>query len=890
MASKNEARFTFTADTKEFSAAIKSADSQMKQLRSELKLNEAQMKNTGQTVDALTKQKQILESQEQTLSQKVEALNGKYERACQIWGENSNEAQRFAVQINGVLTAQERIRGQIDNVNQSLREQSSEQSRAQSAYGQLSAKIDQQRSTVSSLEREYTNAVLAFGKTSTEAKQLETRLSQANSELQESERQMSDAERAAKELARGFDDAGDAAKDMGSDIGDIAAGNLLADFASDAISSLTGLVESTQDYRNEQNKLKSISIQSGQSLDLLTGRYQDLFAITGDSTVSSTAVANMSAMGLSVEETNSLVSAATGIWAKFGDSIPLDGLMEAINETSVVGTVTGNLADALNWAGISEDGFNAKLQSCGSTQERQQLIIDALNGKYGDLAKTYAETNSGVMEVNRANDNLTRSQSELAEKIAPLQADLTNLAANGIGFLADNLNWIVPIVGTAAGAFVALKGAVAIQSTVQSFSTAIKTIPTVLGAATGPIGIVVAALSALIALFTWGYQNVEPFRNAIDQLVLMFQNTFGPIIQQVGSLISQWLTSALTYLGEVITTYVIPFLTQFGTFLTETVFPVLEQFGAWFVENIIPVLIQVGTVLVESVFPIFAQLVSWFAENIIPILQQFWDFAQANIIPVLADIASFIVNQVVPAIGDMFDWFSANIIPILQQFWNFVQSNILPIFSSIADFILGTVVPALQSLFGWFSDNIIPIFEDTWGAISEGIGMFEDFASTVGGVIDDVKSTVGDGLEKVSSFFSGLKLELPHIKLPHFSIEGTFSLNPPSIPHIGISWYAEGGIMNKPMAFGFDGQNLHVGGEAGPEVIAPLDRLSEFLDSALDRYFGGSIEDVVDAIEHLADRVTVLEIDGREIARATAESDDRIQGMRQNFTRRGLAV
>lgn len=920
MAGKNEARFTFTADTKDFNASIKQADSQMKQLRSELKLNEAQMKNSGQTVDGLSRQHELLEQQSQALSQKVDALNGKYDAACRIWGENSAEAQRFATQINGVLTAQERVNGQLESVNQAIRQQSAAQSEAQSAYGQLSAKIDQQRSDVAALERAYANAVLEFGKTSSEAKDLESKLSQANTELQESERRMSEAEDAAKDLARGLDDASDSAKDMDSSIGDIAAGNVIADFASNAIGSLTGLVDATADYRNEQNKLKAISSQTGQDLGVLQGRYQDLFAITNDSTLSSTAVANMSAMGLSVDQTNSLVQSATGIWAQYGDSIPLDGLMEAVNETANVGTVTGTLADALNWAGISEDDFNEKLATCSSTQERQQLIIDTLNAKYGALGDAYTETNASVIEANRANDNLMQAQSKLAEAIAPIQAAVTNLAANGISFLADNLNWIVPIVGSAAAGFAAFKGAMAIQSAVTAFSGSLGMIPKVLTTMMGPVGIVVAAISALVAGFMLAYNNCEPFRTAINNLVTTLGETFGPVLQQIATLVSGALSTAFQYLGEFLTTSVVPLLTQFAEFIVTTVIPAIHQIATWvsenvvpalqnmwqwFSENILPILAQFADFLVTSVIPFLGELAGfilstvvsalqtfwkWFSENILPILQEFWDFAQKNIVPILQSLGEFIMGTVVPALQNMWKWFSENIIPILKSVWDFISANILPIFASLAEFITGTVVSALRGLWDFFSNNILPILETVWGAIQTGINTFNSFKDTVGNVIEGAKRTVDDGLRSIGNFFSGLKLEFPKIKLPHFSISGEFSLSPLRVPSIGVSWYAEGGIMNKPTAFGFDGSTIHVGGEAGPEAITPLDRLQDFIDSALDRFIGSSLDDVVDAIESLGDRVTVLEIDGNEIARATAEPNDRVQGYRQSFTRRGLAL
>lgn len=279
---KTKAEITFSADTSEFSEGIKKANSSMTELRSELKLVNAQMANSGTSVEGLEQKERILSQMQEQMAEKVEALSGKYKKAVEIWGKNSTQAQKYATQLNTARTAQEKLKGDV---------------------------------------------------------------SRCNSELQEARSKMEKAETSARNLAKGLDKAAHEADDLGSSIGDIAAGNMIADFASSGIQSLAGLEEATRQYRNEQNKLDAIAQSSSQSVDELKGSYSDLYAITADETLSSTAVANMSAMGLSTEQNSELVHAATGIWAQYGDSIPLDGLMESVNETSKVGTVTGNLAD-----------------------------------------------------------------------------------------------------------------------------------------------------------------------------------------------------------------------------------------------------------------------------------------------------------------------------------------------------------------------------------------------------------------------------------------------------------------------------------------------------------------------------------------------------------------
>lgn len=91
--------------------------------------------------------------------------------------------------------------------------------------------------------------------------------------------------------------------------------------------------------------------------------------------------------------------------------------------------------------------------------------------------------------------------------------------------------------------------------------------------------------------------------------------------------------------------------------------------------------------------------------------------------------------------------------------------------------------------------------------------------------IKKAKELIEGAINAIKGFFSGLKLEFPKIKmpkLPRFKLNGEFSLMPPSVPKISIDWFAKGGIMTRPTAFGLNGNRLMVGGEAGPEAILPL--------------------------------------------------------------------
>lgn len=135
--SKNEVEIRFSANTDEFRAEMKSANAAMTQLRGELKLNAAQMKNTGTSIDGLTAKQKILQQQDETLKQKIAAITAQLERSNAAFGENSAESQRLTNQLNAARTAQEKVRSQITQTNQAIEQQRAAQSQAQSAYSQL---------------------------------------------------------------------------------------------------------------------------------------------------------------------------------------------------------------------------------------------------------------------------------------------------------------------------------------------------------------------------------------------------------------------------------------------------------------------------------------------------------------------------------------------------------------------------------------------------------------------------------------------------------------------------------------------------------------------------------------------------------------------------------
>lgn len=255
--------------------------------------------------------------------------------------------------------------------------------------------------------------------------------------------------------ADSFDDYADAANKaeeasdgLGSKLGSLAKGGLAAIGAAAAatVGALVGAAEATREYRTEMGKLDTAFETVGYSSEDAYKTYSSLQGVLGETDQAVEAANHLAKLTNNAEELSTWTDICTGVYATFGASLPIEGLTEAANETAKVGQVTGPLADALNWAGVSEDDFNEKLASCSSEQERQALIMTTLNGLYKDAAAKYKETNAEVIRANQANEEWQASMADIGGAIEPV---LTDVKLLGASLLSD----LVPGVEKVAEAF-----------------------------------------------------------------------------------------------------------------------------------------------------------------------------------------------------------------------------------------------------------------------------------------------------------------------------------------------------------------------------------------------------------------------------------------------------
>lgn len=937
---KNEAKIKFSAETGGFNDSIKKSNQQMSELRAELKLNETQMKTTGATVEGLEQKHKILSNQLQASHDKTEALNQKVNKAIEIYGENSDEVSKLRTQLLNAQTAEEKIRQSIQACNDELDAQRQASEAVEDAHESLTDKIKRQQSELDGLKNDYAELVASGKGASDEAQELARSIEDLSGELKDSKKEMSNASKMADELDKSLEEVDDSAENAGD--GFTILGGAVADLASSAIQGAIGkisefigylaeLPSATMELRQDMGTLTTAFDNVGMSTDTAKDTWKELYAVFGEDDRAVETANNIARMADSQKDLNDWVTITTGVWATYQDSLPVEGLAEASAETAKTGTVTGGLADALNWSSeasqmfakymsddvvTAEDAFNVALSECTTEQERQALITDTLTKLYGSSADTYRETTSAQMEAKEATAEHILAEANLATAIEPVTTKFNEMKTSiltGVlpavesfsGVMLGALDWmqehpvlmksIAVTVGVLATALGILTGVVLAYTIAQwAMNSAILANPltwTIMGI----IAVVAVLAGVIVAIVHYWDEIVVAVKNAGASIMSALQTAW------------DWMTSLFGTLGTWVDTNVIQPVVGFFTGLWTK----LQEI--W---NTIVNVVQVAFMLIGSIINGAIQIITlpfmFIWENCKEYVFQAWEWIKEKVtagINAVKDIVSSVMNAVASVFTTAWNAIKNALAPILEGIksavstaWNAVKTATETVFNGIKS-VASSVWNGIKTSVSSVVNGIKTTVSGAWNTVkSTTSNVFNGIKSTATSVwngiktaitkpIEEAKTKIKGGIDSIKGFFSGMKLEFPKIKMPHFKITGSFSLDPPSVPKLGLEWYKNGGILTKPTIFGMHGLNLMAGGEAGAEAILPIDRLEGYIAGAIEKTMQvADVQALADAIEDLANRPIMLNVNGKNFATATANDTDNVNGLRSSFKSRGLVL
>ena len=567
MAKKNNnVGLNFTADVVDLKTGLKTVQEEIKKADNEFNHNTASLDKWSASSEGLTEKLNQLNTRLNAQKKSVELYQAEIERVSKLEGDHSTQLENLKAKLKDAETAVKKTEKEIGHYSDSLADVTKKEKEENSSLGKLTKTIEEQESKLKDLGDEYRDAVITYGKNSKEAKELKGEISKLSDELKDNKKQVQFADKQLELLDDQFDDTADSAEQFSKgidgikDLGSKVAGGLATLGAS--VGALAGAFLATatesKEFRTNMGKLETGFETSGLKAEQAAETYKNLFAVVADEGKATEAAAMIGQLATSQEDLNKWVNISTGVYATFGDSLPIENLAEAALETSKTGAITGGLADALNWAGISEEKFQESLDACTTEQERQKLITETLNATYDEASRKYQKVNKDVIESNRSQVELSETMAKLGEKAEPILTALKdgfNLLlqealklTEGVDFNAlaekikggftyfidtiipkikEGFNWIIEnkdvliagivAIGTAMlawnvvsivqGVVGAIKGW---QAATTGMTTAQALLNTVMNA--NPIGIIITAVAALTAGFIVLWNKSDAFR------------------------------------------------------------------------------------------------------------------------------------------------------------------------------------------------------------------------------------------------------------------------------------------------------------------------------------------------------------------------------------------
>ena len=526
-------------DVTDIKTGIKEVNKTIKSAKDEFTNATAGMDMWSKSSEGLNAKLSQLGKQLNAQQKAVSGYEAEIERVKNLEGDHSTELEKLNEKLQKAKNAVKNTQSQMSHYGDSLKAVQRQEKDANSALGKLTQTIEDQKKELGDLTKDYKAAVIQYGKNSDEAKNLAKQIKDLSGEIEDNEAKVKKADDAFDGLSRSFEDVGTAA--LGKAVKGLAK---VGAAVAGVVGSFLATAEATRELRTNMGKVDTAFKESGFTAEQAEETYKKFYGVLGDEGQATEAVSHLAKLANSQEDLAKWTDIAAGVYGTFGDSLPIENLTEAANETAKTGELTGGLADALNWVGISEDKFQDKLDACSTEQERQKLITDTLTKSYGEASKQYQETNKDIIASQEAQAELSQAMADIGARAEPLMTAMKEMGTQILQALLPVIDAVIPFVqdhlpafAIAAGAVTAAVGTLAAAVGVLKLKTELATVATVAKTAAekaaalatkgvtaaqwllnaalsaNPIGIVIVAITALVAAFVVLWKKSDSFRN-----------------------------------------------------------------------------------------------------------------------------------------------------------------------------------------------------------------------------------------------------------------------------------------------------------------------------------------------------------------------------------------
>lgn len=505
---------------------------------------------------------------------------------------------------------------------------------------------------------------------------------------------------------------------------------------------MVSVAEKTRDYRKQQAQLAASFRSAGSNAKQAKQTYSELYRVLGDTGNATEAASQLAKLTTDTENLAEWTRICKGVYATFGNNIPIQSLTEAVNETAKTGEVTGALADALKRAGYDQDEFADQLFWANSEAEREELIRRTLNGIYGEAADIYDETAESVLNANDAHLKLTDTLAALGEAVEPLISIFKDQFANALTDLIPHFTLVTEgvldiVKGIEGGREKVTEGITGlIDSIIDTITTAA---PTVLNIGADLIFALFEGISSklpdIISVITdFSVQFINKCReiiptvlkdilSATPDLINSVFIIFESILEALGSMLPEILENIVAIIPKIIENL----MNNIPTFL---------QAAITFLMAIVDAIPVVITELVKALPQIVYSIVSALLDSLPILIQGVVDL----VFGIVANLPQIIVAiiEAIPQIVQQIMW---AIIDCLPQIIEALISLTLGIVQNLPK-ILVSLVDALIEFFMDLVDNIINTF----------VSLPENVGRVFGSAVESIKTAFNG----ISSYFTDI--------------------------------------------------------------------------------------------------------------------------------------